>query len=51
MVNAWSELTIAFNQVTRSMGEPDFYPFVRSLPAVRKLQFIHRVVRAQQGRN
>ena len=51
MVNGWSELTVAFNQVTRSMGEPDFYPFVLSLPAVRKLHFIHRVVRAQQGRN
>ena len=51
MVNGWSELTVAFNQVTRSMGEPDFYPFVLSLPAVRKLHFIHRVVRVQQGRN
>jgi hypothetical protein len=49
MVNGWSELTVAFNQVTRSMGEPDFYPFVLSLRAVRKLHFIHRVVRAQQG--
>jgi hypothetical protein len=46
MVNGWSELTVAFNQVTRSMGEPDFYPFVLSLTAVRKLHFIHRVVTA-----
>ena len=46
MVNGWSELTVAFNQVTRSMGEPDFYPFVLSLPAVQKLHFIHRVVSA-----
>ncbi len=51
MVNGWSELTVAFNQVTRSMGEPDFYPFVLSLRAVRKLHFIHRVICAQQGRD
>ena len=49
MVNGWSELTVAFNQVTRSMGEPDFYPFILSLPAVRKLHFIHRLIQAQQG--
>ena len=50
MVNGWSELTVAFNQVTRSMGEPDFYPFILSLPAVRKLHFIHRLVHGQQAR-
>ena len=44
MVNQWSTLTIAMNQVTRSMGEPDFYPFVLSRPAVRKLHFVHRVI-------
>lgn len=46
MVNRWTELTIAMNQVTRSMGEPDFYPFVLSKPAIRKLHFIHRVIHA-----
>lgn len=46
MVNRWTELTIAMNQVTRSMGEPDFYPFVLSSPAVKKLHFIHRVIHA-----
>ena len=49
MVNGWSELTVAFNQVTRSMGEPDFYPFILSMTAVRKLHFIHRLVQSQQG--
>ena len=46
MVNQWTELTVALNQVTRSMGEPDFYPFVLSRPAIRKLHFVHRVVEA-----
>ena len=46
MVNRWTALTIALNQVTRSMGEPDFYPFVLSRPAIQKLHFIHRVISA-----
>jgi len=31
------------------MGEPDFYPFVLSIPAVRKLHFIHKVVKNASG--
>jgi hypothetical protein len=46
LVNGWIELTGALNELTRSMGEPDFYPFVLSRPAVRKLGFVHQVVRA-----
>jgi hypothetical protein len=49
LVNAWIELTGALNEVTRSMGEPDFYPFVLSAPAVRKLHFVHEVVRLAAG--
>jgi hypothetical protein len=48
-VNGWIELTGALNEVTRSMGEPDFYPFVLSIPAVRKLHFIHKVVKNAAG--
>jgi len=46
IVNGWIELTGALNEVTRSMGEPDFYPFVLSAPAVRKLHFVHRLARS-----
>jgi len=49
VVNGWIELTGALNEVTRSMGEPDFYPFVLSRPAVRKLHFIHKVVKNAAG--
>ena len=49
VVNGWIELTGALNEVTRSMGEPDFYPFVLSRPAVRKLHFIHMVVKQAAG--
>lgn len=43
-VNAWVELTALLNEMSRSMGQPDFYPFILSAPAVRKLHFVHRVV-------
>ncbi len=49
VVNGWIELTGALNEVTRSMGEPDFYPFVLSIPAVRKLHFIDQVVKNAAG--
>lgn len=49
-VNAWIELTGVLNELSRSMGQPDFYPFVLPHAAVRKLHFIHCVVRdAAQG--
>jgi hypothetical protein len=43
-VNAWVELATALNELSRSMGQPDFYPFVLSTAAVRKLHLVHRVV-------
>ena len=48
-INGWIVLTGALNELTRSMGEPDFYPFVLSKPAVRKLHFIHKVVKNAAG--
>ena len=50
MLNAWLGLTTVLNEVARSMGQPDFYPFVMSRPVVTKLHFISLVVRdARQG--
>jgi len=46
VLNAWLELTTMLNELSRSMGQPDFYPFVLSRPAVAKLHFVHRVVAA-----
>lgn len=47
-VNAWVELTAVLNELSRSMGQPDFYPFVLPRPAVGKLQLIHAVVQDTQ---
>jgi hypothetical protein len=46
LVNGWMELTGVLNELSRSMGVPDFYPFVLSPPALRKLHLVHRVVGA-----
>jgi hypothetical protein len=48
-LNAWTELTAVLNEMSRSMGQPDFYPFVLPRPAVAKLQFIHLVVAGASG--
>src|SRR5262249_52631115 len=44
LLNAWIEIVTVLNEVARSMGEPDFYPFVMSKPVVAKLHFIHMVI-------
>ena len=46
LLHDWMELTGVLNELSRSMGVPDFYPFVLSLPAVRKLFLVHRVIAA-----
>jgi hypothetical protein len=43
---SWLPLTYALNQVNRSMGKDDLYPFVLSPTAVEKLRFVHGVVSA-----
>jgi hypothetical protein len=43
-LNAWIELTAVLNELSRSMGHPDLYPFALPHPAVAKLHFIHLVV-------
>jgi len=46
LVNSWIELSGVLNELSRSMGVADFYPFVLSVPAVRKLHLVHRVIAA-----
>jgi hypothetical protein len=45
-VHAWVDLTGALNELSRSMGQHDFYPFVLARPVIAKLYFVHRVVQA-----
>jgi hypothetical protein len=43
-LNGWVRLTNVLNELSRSMGQPDYYPFVLPRTAVGKLQFIHQVI-------
>lgn len=43
-LNHWMKLTVALNEISRSMGVMDIYPFVLSQPAVRKLHLVHRII-------
>ncbi|MFT4034237.1 MAG: putative zinc-binding metallopeptidase [Patulibacter sp.] len=46
MFSGWLPLTYALNQINRSMGRPELYPFALSQPAVDKLAFMHRMLTA-----
>ena len=43
-VNHWTRLTTMLNEMSRSMGLLDFYPFVLPREVVGKLHFIHLLV-------
>ena len=47
LVDDWVPLTVAINSVNRSIGQPDFYPFVLSPPVIDKLQLIHELIHAE----
>lgn len=44
MLNRWVRITSVMNEMSRAMGQHDFYPFVLPHAAVAKLHFIHCVV-------
>jgi hypothetical protein len=44
LVEAWIPLTIALNNLNRSMGLRDLYPFVLPELALRKIRFVHDVI-------
>jgi hypothetical protein len=45
LLAAWLPVTFAVNNLNRSMGQPDLYPFVISGAAISKLQYIHDLIR------
>lgn len=47
LIAAWLPLTFAMNALNRSMGHPDMYPCILSQPVIKKLGFIHNLVREQ----
>ncbi|WP_225774909.1 putative zinc-binding metallopeptidase [Pseudomonas sp. Marseille-Q5115] len=49
-VNNWIELAGMLNELSRAMGQPDFYPFVLPPAVIAKLHFIHLVIQDAGGR-
>ncbi len=44
LLAAWLPLTAALNQLNRSMGRDDLYPFVLPPPVMDKLGLVHELV-------
>lgn len=42
----WHALTYVLNNLSRSLGQVDAYPFVLAAPAIEKLRFVHRTIAA-----
>jgi hypothetical protein len=49
LINSWVQLTTVVNELARSMGQHDFYPFVMSRPVLRKMHFIQIIVKETRG--
>jgi len=49
LINSWVRLTTVLNELARSMGQHDFYPFVMSRPVLRKMHFIQMIVKEARG--
>lgn len=49
LVNSWVQLTTVLNELSRSMGQHDFYPFVMSRAVLRKMHFIQMIVKEVRG--
>ncbi|WP_277588224.1 zinc-binding metallopeptidase family protein [Pseudomonas chlororaphis] len=49
-VNAWIELAGMLNELSRSMGQPDFYPFILPPAVIAKLHFIHLMIQQAGGK-
>ncbi len=50
LVLSWVPLSVAINEIQRSMGQPDSYPFVLSPAVVEKLELVRSLVAKARGR-
>jgi hypothetical protein len=46
LLDPWVPLALAINDLNRSMGLSDFYPFVISPVVAKKIEFIHSVIKS-----
>ena len=50
LIERWIPLALVLNDINRSMGHGDFYPFTLPETAITKLEFVHRVIQESGGR-
>ncbi len=50
LIDSWIPLSLAINDLNRSMGHRDFYPFIISPPVIQKLEFIHTIIHSAKNR-
>jgi len=48
VIASWIPLAVAMNALNRSLGQPDFYPFVLSEDVIRKIDFVLRLIVSAQ---
>jgi hypothetical protein len=51
LMERWIPLALGLNNLSRSMGHADFYPFIIPVGAREKLDFIHSVIRRRQQKS
>ncbi|MGE0232225.1 MAG: putative zinc-binding metallopeptidase [Flavobacteriaceae bacterium] len=44
LLKGWIPVTVAMNEMNRSVGQPDFYPFVLTNGIAAKLAFVHALI-------
>ena len=49
LVRQWLPIATAVNSINRCMGQPDLYPFILTAAVIRKLGFVHDLVRQVAG--
>jgi hypothetical protein len=49
IVDNWVPLALLMNNLNRSMGHPDAYPFVLTPEVIEKLGFVHRLIAAARA--
>jgi hypothetical protein len=49
VIDAWFAVTYVLNNLNRSLGQQDAYPFVLSAPTIEKLRFVDQVVESHRN--
>jgi len=49
LADAWPPLTVAINEINRSLGQRDFYPFVLTAEILAKLAFVHALIASSRS--